>query len=134
MAWDVFQVPVDFVPIAAATEIRPVGSRRPYASGDRAELTAWVRMAEDDLPPDGLRLIFLLDALAPSYAAVLSELRPVPTVELSVRPQPAQPTSPWVLLQARTVAASGGWIDEHIDAWDVDGTHLASGHQLRVLR
>lgn len=133
-AWDVFEVPVEFVPIAAATEIRPVGPHRPYAGGNFAELTAWVRMVDDDTPPDALRLIFLLDSLAPSYAALLDELRPAPTVELSVRPQPAEPTSPWVLLQARTLAAHDGWVDEHIDAWDLDGTHLGSAHQLRFVR
>lgn len=133
-AWDVFEIPIEFVPVAATTEIRPVGSNRPYADGDRAELTAWVRMVDDDAPPDVLRLIFLMDALAPSYAAVLAEPRPVPTVELSVRPQQVHPTSPWVLLQARTVAARDGWVDEHIEAWDIDGTHLGSAHQLRVVR
>lgn len=133
-AWDVFEIPTEFVPVAATTEIRPVGSSRPYAAGDRAELTAWVRMVDDDVPPDALRLIFLMDSLAPSYAAVLGAPLPVPTIELSVRPQQVHPTSPWVLLHARTLAARDGWVDEHIDAWDIDGTHLASAHQLRVVR
>lgn len=134
-AWDVFAIPTEFVPVAAATEIRPVGPDRPYTGGDRAELTAWVRMVDDETPPDPLRLIFLLDSLAPSFAAVLTEPRPVPTVELSVRPQPrSRPTSPWVLLRAGTLAAQDGWIDEHIDAWDVDGTHLGSARQLRIVR
>lgn len=133
-AWDVFEIPTEFVPVAASTEIRPVGPARPYAAGDRAELTAWVRMVDDDLPADTARLIFLVDALAPSYAAVLGEPRAVPTVELSVRPQQVHPTSPWMLLQARTLAARDGWVDEHIDAWDIDGTHLGSARQLRVVR
>lgn len=134
-AWDVFEIPTAFVPVASTTEIRPVGPNRPYAGGDRAELTAWVRIADDDTPPDALRLIFLLDALAPSYAAILRDAHLVPTVELSVRLQSnARPSSPWVLLHACTVAAHGGWIDERIDAWDLDGSHLASASQLRVVR
>jgi hypothetical protein len=134
-AWDVFEIPAELVPVAAATEIRPVGANLPFGGGDRPELTAWVRMVDDDAPPDLVRLIFLLDALAPSYAAVLSEPRDVPTIELSVRPRPdARPTSPWVLLHASTLTAVDGWVDEHIEAWDIDGAHLGSARQLRVTR
>lgn len=151
---DLFTIPTEFAPIGDRFEIRPVGPNRPYAGGSEPELTAWVRLVEDDEPPDGLRLIFLMDALAPSFAAVLSDLRPIPTVELSVRPTDAvvggrgagagtgadagsgvEAASPWVLLHARTRAAgAGGWIDEQIDAWGLDGAHLGSADQLRLLR
>lgn len=134
---DVFEIPRDFVPIAAAMEIRPVGSSRPYGGGPDPELTAWVRLVEDDSPPDVPRLVFLMDALAPSYTAMLSTLVLVPTVQLTVRPTPALATasSPWLLLRARTPAASAdGWVDEYIDAWGPDGSHLGSARQLRVVR
>lgn len=134
---DVFRLPPEFVPIAAFTEIRPVGPHRPYAGGAVPELTAWIRLVEDDRPPDVHRFAFLADALAPSYAAVLSTPALVPTVELAVRPGPglADATSPWVLLRARTRSAdAGGWTDEQIDMWGPDGTHLGSAHQLRVVR
>jgi hypothetical protein len=78
-----------------------------------------------------------MDALAPSYAAILSALAPIPTVELTVRPSENLPraSSPWVLLQARTRAASAdGWIDEEIQAWGPDGAHLGSAQQLRLIR
>lgn len=130
-----FVVPPEFVPISAFMHIRPVGPNRPYTGGEHPELTAWVRLAEDDRPPDLHRLIVLLDALAPSYAAILTELQPIPTIELTVRPshQLDQATSPWVLLHATTLSAiPDGWLHEHIDAFDPTGTHLASADQLRT--
>ena len=134
---EVFAIPPEFVPISTSMEIRPVGPARPYAGGSEPELIAWVRLLEDDDPPDVLRSVFLMDALAPSYTAVLSQLVLVPTVELTVRPAAglATASSPWILLRARTLAASaGGWIDEQIETWGPDGTHLGTAHQLRVVR
>jgi hypothetical protein len=133
----VFPVPPEFARISAYLEIRPVGPNRPYGAGAEPALTAWVRLREDVRPPDTSRLILLMDALAPSYAAILSALAPIPTVELTVRPSEnlAGASSPWVLLQARTRAASaGGWIDEEIQAWGPDGAHLGSAQQLRLIR
>ena len=135
-ACEVFTIPPEFVPFARHTEIRPVGTARPYTAGPTAELTAWIRLVDDDEPPDDARLVVLLDSLAPSYAAVLSALAPIPTIELSVRPTPAldRAESPWVLVRARTnVAGESGWIDESLDAWGPDGAHLAHGSQLRLL-
>lgn len=134
---EVFAIPPAFVPISEQVEIRPVGRNRPFSGGAAPELTAWIRLVEDDTPPDLPRLLFLLDALAPSYAAVLSRPRPIPTIELSVRPGDGLPhaTSPWVLLAARTSTASAdGWIDERVDAWTPDGRHLGTAHQLRLVQ
>ena len=133
----VFAVPPEFAPISAYLEVRPVGPNRPYAAGTEPALTAWIRLREDELPPGTSRLILLMDALAPSYAAILSALAPIPTVELTVRPSQslARASSPWVLLHARTRAASAdGWIDEEIHAWGPDGAHLGSAQQLRLMR
>ena len=134
---EVFAVPSEFARISAYLEIRPVGPSRPYGAGAEPALTAWVRLREDDHPPGTSRLILLMDALAPSYAAILSTLVLIPTVELTVRPTENLPrsSSPWVLLQAQTRAASAdGWIDEEIQAWGPDGAHLGSAQQLRLMR
>jgi hypothetical protein len=133
---EVFALPAEFVPITAYLQIRPVGPNRPYAGGDEPELTAWIRMTDDDDPPDAHRFVFLMDALAPSYAAVLSAPIFVPTVEITVKPAAglAEARSPWILLRARTHACTDGWVDEHIDAWDEAGSYLGSAHQLRILR
>lgn len=129
-------IPADFVPISSYMEVRPVGPNRPYAGGQEPALTAWIRLSEDDEPPTPLRLLVLLDALAPSYAAVLDRPRTIPTTELSVRiVNPPRSPSPWALLHAQTTwARADGWLEEHIDAWDPTGVYLASATQLRRLR
>jgi hypothetical protein len=132
-----YTVPPEFVPSSVHVEIRPVGSALPYTGGTSPELTAWIRLVEDDEAPDLLRLVFLLDALAPSYSAVLTEPVPIPTVQLTAHPGPglSRASSPWVLLRAVTRSADeNGWIDESIDAWGRDGLHLGSARQLRVVR
>lgn len=130
-----FEIPLEFVPFARHTEIRPVGRNRPFAGGRQPVLTAWVRLVGDRLAPDESRLVMLMDALAPSYSAVLSTPVLIPTVELAVHPARvlSRAASPWVLLRAATRAVSGGWVDEQIDAWDRDGRYLGSGHQLRLV-
>jgi acyl-CoA thioesterase len=67
-----FAIPPAIVPFAQHVEVRPVGPARPFAGGPTPELVAWIRLVADDLPPDELRLITLIDALAPSYAAVMT--------------------------------------------------------------
>lgn len=130
-----FRPPPGFVPVSEYTEIRPVSKNLPFTGGKTPKLTAWVRLVEDDLPPDELRLLFLVDALAPSYAAVLPAPRPVPTVELSVHFSGHRAASPWILVDAHTtVATEGGWITETINAWDEEATHLVEARQLRLVR
>nr|MCU0261384.1 thioesterase family protein [Ilumatobacteraceae bacterium] len=136
-ACEAFVIPPELVPFAASTEIRPVGPNRPFAGGDEPTLTAWIRLLDDDDPPDAQRLVVLMDALAPSYAAVLRDPTMIPTVELSVQPSDllGEVESPWILLHARTTAITAGhWVDERLEAWAPDGTHLGSGRQLRRVR
>lgn len=131
----VFTIPKEFVPFSRRTEIRPVGTARPFIGAQEPELLAWLRFVDDDVPPDDARLIVLMDSLAPSYAAVLQSPVPLPTVTYSVSPGSclAEASSPWILLRARTeVASSDGWIVERLDAWGSDGKHLGVGEQLRV--
>lgn len=130
-----FVIPPEFVPVAAQTQVRPVGPARPFAAGADAELVAWVRLLEDDRQPGPLQLLFLLDALAPSYAAVLSDVVAIPTLDLSVQltHAPVAHPSPWILLRARTTSATGGWLTEDLEAWARDGTHLATGRQVRIV-
>lgn len=131
---DTFSVPVEFVPFTQHLEIRPVGDERPFAGGNEPVLTAWIRLVEDDAPPDPLRLVMLSDALAPSLAAVLTDLAEIPTVELSVHlSQTRSGGSPWLLLRARSHATVGGFVHEQIDAWDPNGVHLARATQLRLV-
>lgn len=133
---ELYTIPAEFAPISAFMEIRPAGASRPYTGCEKPELTAWLRLTEDDRPPDLHRMIMLLDALAPSYSAILTTLQPVPTVELTVRPANGldRATSPWTLLHTQTIMASpDGWLHERVDAWAPSGTHLASADQLRAV-
>jgi len=132
----VFTIPPEFVPFARRTEVRPVGTARPFIGAAEPELTAWLRLVDDDLPLDEIRLMVLMDSLPPSYAAVLHAPVPIPTVMYSVTPGAGLATaaSPWILLRARTgVASRDGWLDERLDAWGPDGQHLAAGEQLRII-
>ncbi|WP_218834765.1 thioesterase family protein [Burkholderia ubonensis] len=133
----IFTIPPDFVPFARHTEIRPVGPARPFSGGAEPELMAWLRLVDNDLPPDEARLIVLMDSLAPSYAAVLEIPMVIPTVTFTVAPGDGLTTvtSPWVLLRARTHACRrDGWLREQLDAWAPDGAYLGSSEQLRVVR
>lgn len=132
----VFRPPSLAVPFSGRTEIRPVGTNRPFGGGVEAELTAWLRLTDDEEPPDVPRLVILMDALAPSYSAILDAPAPIPTVVLTMSPvsSPEKGDSPWVLLRARTVASSAdGWIDEHLDAWSPGGLYLGHAYQRRLL-
>jgi len=130
-----FVAPLDVLPFTQHTEVRPVGHNRPFTGGTTAELTAWVRLTDDDRPVDELRMVVLLDCLAPSIAAVLPAMAAVPTIELSVHlgREVRSATSPWVLLHSRTDLADDGWCSERLDAWSPDGTHLATATQLRLV-
>lgn len=123
----------DKVPVLAQVDVRPVGSIQPYAAAAEPVMTAWMRVKGREAPVDPCSVIFFLDALPPSYTAVLTQPRPVPTLEASAHVTANLPTSPWVLIRSRTVRASeAGWVTELIDAWDPDGAHLGSAQQLRV--
>lgn len=136
---DCDRVPIltEYVPIGDYVEVRSADGNQPLASGERPELTAWVRFTEDDDAPDIRRLICLIDALPPSFYSMLDRLYLVPTVELSINfgDGVGAAASPWVLLAARTrVLNSSGLLDEHVDAWAADGTYLGTAHQLRLAR
>lgn len=131
-----FELPPGLVPFGQFIEIRPTIAERPFAGDESPHLAAWMRLRDDDAPIDLMRLIILLDALAPSAAAPMTDFVALPTIELTVRPTPDahMTTSPWILLDARSNVSADGWIDESLDAWAPDGTHLASAAQLRVAR
>jgi hypothetical protein len=123
----------DKVPVLSQVELRPVGEVRPYVGASEPTMSAWLRIKGRDAPVDPYSVIFFLDALPPSYTAVLTQPRPAPTLEFSAHVTSSVPTSPWVLVRSRTVRASeGGWLTESIDAWDPEGAHLGSAQQLRL--
>lgn len=135
-ACPVFKPPTEFVPFTQHVEIRPVGPELPCSGGAEPVLMAWLRVVDDDAPPDPVRLMVLMDSLAPSYSVVLTRLIPIPTVTFTVTPGSglASADSPWILLRAHTdLCLSDGWLLERLDAWAPNGAHLGSAEQLRVL-
>jgi acyl-Coa thioesterase superfamily protein/acyl-CoA thioesterase superfamily protein len=123
----------DKIPVLSQIDLRPIGEVRPYAGAAEPTTAAWMRIKGRDAPIDPYSVIFFLDALPPSYTVVLTQPRPAPTLEFSAHVTSSVPTSPWVLVQARTVRATeGGWLTESVDAWDPDGVHLGAAQQLRL--
>jgi acyl-CoA thioesterase len=131
-----FTPPAEFIPISRRMTIRAATSELPYSGSTRPVLCGWVRLT-DEVPSNEERISILIDCLAPSYTAVLSELKAVPTVEMSVQfsGAAADSTFDWVLVLARTTSAdSRGFVREAIDMWTEEGRHLASCAQLRIVR
>jgi hypothetical protein len=131
-----FVPPAEFIPISRRMEIRAATGELPYSGSASPVLCGWVRLT-DEVPSNEERISILIDCLAPSYTAVLRELRAVPTVEMSVQLSGGATRSEfdWVLVAARTTSAdSRGFVREEIDMWTEGGQHLASCAQLRIIR
>lgn len=132
----VYELPAELVPFAQHIEIRPATPNLPFTGSTLPELTAWIRLRDDDTPIDTNRLIMLVDALAPSFTATLTAPAILPTIELVVRPTAGlkSTSSPWVLIAAKTVSSGpDGWVTEHINAWSPDGSHLGTAEQVRLM-
>ena len=72
-----------------------------------------------------------------SFLSLLTELRAVPTIEMSIQlsADTADSTFEWVLVRASTTSADAhGFVRETIDIWTEEGLHLASCTQLRIVR
>ena len=132
----VFASPIEFVPIAQRMEIRPATGALPYSGSADPVLCGWVRL-RDDVPTNDERIVILVDSLAPSYTAVLTDFKAVPTVEMSTQLSAgaADSTFDWVLVRATTTSADErGFVRETTDIWTEGGRHLASCTQLRMVR
>jgi acyl-CoA thioesterase len=130
------EFPAEFVPIFQRLEIRPATKELPYSGSVDPVLCGWVRL-RDEVPANDERITILIDSLAPSYTAVLTELKAVPTVEMSVQLSAgvAGSTFDWALVRARTTSADArGFVRETIDMWTERGVYLASCTQLRMVR
>jgi acyl-CoA thioesterase len=131
-----FIPPAEFIPISRRMEIRAATGELPYSGSASPVLCGWVRLT-DEVASNEERITILIDCLAPSYTAVLSELKAVPTIEMSVQLSATAAGSAfdWVLVLAKTTSAdSRGFIREAIDMWTEGGRHLASCAQLRIVR
>lgn len=138
-AWrdgEAIPLPPEFGPVAQLIEVRPALFQAPYCGHDTPVLCAWLRL-KDEVASPAERLVILADSLAPSYAAVLTEWKSVPTVEMSIQLSAAafRTDFDWVVARSETsLADARGWVRETIDVWSADGTHLATASQLRICR
>ncbi|PIB07674.1 hypothetical protein B1C81_19390 [Streptomyces sp. HG99] len=129
-------LPVALSPFARQLEIRPATESLPLAGGDRAELVAWVRFA-DDRPLDAGAVVTLADVLPPGLYASWRTPRPVPTAELTVHFSNALDDGAahgWALVRIRTEQAGSGWAVDDSTVWAADGRLLAVARQARVVQ
>jgi acyl-CoA thioesterase len=115
-------------------DYRWAGGGVPFSGGDEAVIRIWMRV-NDGEPLDAGRLAFLLDAIFPSFYAVLRAPAPAATVDLrydfarAITPDLAQ--DGWALFEFRTRDWAGGWAVEDGAAWSRSGALLAVARQLR---
>lgn len=132
----VVRIPPEFIPISQRMEIRAATGELPYSGSAVPVLCGWIRL-KDEVADTDERITILVDSLAPSYTALLTDLKAVPTVEMSVQMSvaAAEATFDWALVRATTTSADAyGYVRETIDLWAEGGEHLASCTQLRVVR
>ena len=131
-----FSIPPEFSPVAARMEIRPALPVFPYTDAEKPIMCGWIRL-RDEVPAVDERLVILADALGPSYLTVLTEPKATPTIEMSVQLSDAALHTEFdrVLVYAETTSADArGWLGERIEVWSADGVHLATAHQVRIVR
>ena len=123
--------PVPEAEASLSVEHRPAADPLPLSGGSRAELTVWMRRA-DDAPVDPYVATFLADSAAPALYGASSEYVPMPSAEIALHFAPeVASTSPWVLAVVRNRFAGEGYALEDGELWTRDGRLLLRSRQLR---
>lgn len=105
----------------------------PFTGAARAEVGGWLGTAEER-PVDELAVVVLADAWFPAPWVRLTELRPAPTIELTVLFRAPLPLADSVLLgRFRTRLVRDGFFEEDGELWAPDGTLVAQSRQLALL-
>ena len=106
---------------------------KPFSGADRAEVGGWLGLAEErriDAPAVAL----LADAWFPAPWPRLTELRPAPTIEMTVLFRAPLPLNDTLLLgRFRSRLVRDGFFDEDGELWARDGTLIAQSRQLALL-
>ncbi|MFC5675806.1 thioesterase family protein [Aeromicrobium endophyticum] len=132
-----FVPPRVFVPFGQHLEIRPVGGVLPGAGGPEPVYEAWIRLRDPGVATElggrGCAAV-LLDAMPPGLFGLWTEVRPVPTVELSAHLAPAldAPSDWWHVTHRTTWAGDGACVDE-TELRRPDGRLAAQARQLRLV-
>jgi acyl-CoA thioesterase len=105
----------------------------PFTQAEHAEVGGWLGLAEER-GLDALSVALLADAWWPAPWPRLSELRPAPTIELTVLFRSPLPLSESLLLgRFTTRLVRDGFFEEDGELWAPDGTLVAQSRQLALL-
>lgn len=140
--------PVDAVPRSPIPDRAPPMTRRfavhhaigspPFSQAEEALTGGWIRLVEPH-PVDAALLALYVDAWVPVAWSRLDHLVPAPTVDLTIHfraPAVARTLDPEVALLTRfsSTTSLDGFFEEDGQVWSPDGTLLAHGRQLALLR
>jgi acyl-CoA thioesterase len=105
----------------------------PFSGSDRAEVGGWLGLAEEH-ELDAPSVALLADAWWPAPWPRLTELRPAPTIELTVLFRAPLPRPDSMLLaRFTTKLVRDGFFEEDGELWARDGTLVAQSRQLALL-
>lgn len=134
--------PVELPPqapeIAHRFDIRYALGAPPFSSADEALTGGYIRL-HDPVPVDAALLALMIDAWLPAPWCRLDRVAAAPTLDLTIHfrhPSAAQdmdPTQPFLGRYASRTSQDG-LSEEDAELWAPDGTLLAQGRQLALLR
>jgi acyl-CoA thioesterase len=125
-------------PMARHFEIRYALGSRPFSQAEEALTGGWIRLREPQ-PVDAALLALYVDAWVPVAWSRLDAFVPAPTVDLTIHfraPDVARTLDSEVSLLTRfsSTTSHDGLFEEDGQVWAPDGTLLAQGRQLALLR
>lgn len=132
-----FVPPPTFVPFGRHVEIRPVGGVLPGSAGAEPVYEAWIRLRDGAVAAAlGARgtATVLLDAMPPGLFGLWTDVRPVPTVEMTTHVAPTlDEPSKWWHVTHRTSWAGGSSCVDETELRHPDGRLAAQARQHRLV-
>ncbi|HZC14750.1 MAG TPA: thioesterase family protein [Thermoleophilaceae bacterium] len=131
---EIEQLPDDESGLAFARKFdyRPAIGGRLFSGADEALTGGWIRF-RDERPLDAAALVTLCDAWFPAVFAVVSDVLPVPTLELTVHLRGRLPRPrAWTLGRWTTKLAREGFLEESAEIYSREGELLAHSRQLAL--
>lgn len=135
---DPMPTPDSAPPMTRQFEIRYALGSRPFSQAEEALTGGWIRLREPHRV-DAALLALYVDAWVPVAWSRLDAFVPAPTVDLTIHfraPEVALALDPEVSLLTRfsSTTSRDGLFEEDGQVWAPDGTLLAQGRQLALLR
>jgi acyl-CoA thioesterase len=115
-------------------DIRFAAGGTPETASERAYNAAWMRH-KPGRPLDHLAVTALADGWMPAAFSRLGRFAIVPTLDLTIHFRAPLPhDGEWALVTNTSRISAGGVWDQDTDVWAADGTLLAHGRQLALMR